>query len=276
MQLGVFARTFARDSLEANLDAVRDSGFICTQYNLACAGLSTLPNEIAPELCQRIRTAHTERGLAMASISGTFNIIHRDREVLEANFRRLGTVAQACALLGTNVITLCTGTRDRESMWRRHPDNDTVEAWRDMVASMRRITNIAEENQVIVGIEPEVNNVIDSAAKARRLIDELGSPHVKVVMDGANLFHTGQLARMHEVLDEAFEHVGRDIAIAHAKDLSHDGDAGHQAAGTGLLDYDYYLQLLKQSGFDGPLITHGLSESQVPQCVEFLHGKLAL
>ena len=275
MQLGVFAKTFARNSVEANLDAVRESGFQCTQYNLVCAGLSTLPDNVSPELCERIRVAHAERELRMAAISGTFNIIQHNREALAENLCQLVTLAKSCALLGTNVITLCTGTRDQESMWRKHPDNKTSEAWRDMVASMRRIAEIAEDNEVIVGIEPEVNNVVDSAEKARRLIDELGSPRVKVVMDAANLFHVGQLDRMHEVLDEAFDYIGQDIIIAHAKDLSNDGDAGHEAAGTGRLDYDYYVQLLKNRDFDGPLITHGLTESQVPRCVEFLRGKLA-
>ena len=166
MQLGVFAKTFERDTLEANLDAVRESGFQCTQYNLDCAGLPTLPDEVSPELCQQIRNAHADRGLTMAALSGTFNIIHDDRDELEANFRRLEILAQACAALGTDVITLCTGTRDQRYMWRAHPDNGTAAAWQDVVASMRRIADIAEANDVYVGIEPEVNNVVDTAEKA--------------------------------------------------------------------------------------------------------------
>ena len=63
--------------------------------------------------------------------------------------------------------------------------------------------------------------------------------------------------------------------IAHAKDLSRDGDAGHEVAGTGVLDYDHYLALLTKSGFNGPLITHGVTESQVPACVSFLRDRLA-
>lgn len=274
MQLGIFAKTFARNTLEANLDAVRESGFACTQYNLVCAGLPTLPDTIAPELCQHIREAHSSRGLTMAAISGTFNIIHPDSESLEAHFQRLRTLALACQSLGTSVITLCTGTCDSENMWRCHPDNNSADAWNRMVSSMKRIVTIAEESGVTVGIEPEVNNVVDSPPKARRLLNELGSPHVKIVMDAANLFHAGQLGHMREVLDEAFDHLGKDIALAHAKDLSHDGDAGNQPAGKGKLDYDYYLQLLRRNGFTGPLVTHGLNEADVPECVSFLQKKL--
>ena len=274
MRLGVFAKTFVRDSLEQNLDAVRRHGFQCTQYNLVCAGLPTLPETIDAKICERIRAAHAERGLTMAAVSGTFNVIHPDRRLREISLQRLRTLAEACRWLDTPLITLCTGTRDRENMWRAHPENASPMAWNDMVNSMLRITDIAEDADVMVGVEPEINNVVDSAAKARRLLDELGSPVVKIVMDPANLLHTGSSGRMRDVMDEAFAHLGGDIAVAHAKDISHDRNTGHQPAGKGILDYDYYIQLLKQHEFKGALITHGLAESQVPECAQFLRQKL--
>ena len=67
----------------------------------------------------------------------------------------------------------------------------------------------------------------------------------------------------------------RDIRIAHAKDLNHDGEAGNLAAGTGLLDYSHYLALLQEHGFHGALILHGLTEAEVPASVAFLREKLA-
>jgi len=189
--------------------------------------------------------------------------------------RGLGVLAGAAADLGANVITLCTGTRDPVSMWRRHPGNDTPEAWRDMVAEVARAAEIAEANQVTLAFEPEVANVVDSARKARRLLDEVRSPRLKVCIDGANVFHDGELPRMREILDEAFDLLGADIALAHAKDLDHDGAAGHLAAGYGLLDYDRYLSLLHGIGFTGAIILHGLAEEQIDGCVDFLQTKLS-
>ena len=156
-----------------------------------------------------------------------------------------------------------------------HPDNDSPAAWRDMAACVREATDIARQAGVVLAFEPEVNNVVDSARKARRLLDEIGSPHLKVTIDPANIFHAGELPRMREILEEAFVLVGKDIVLAHAKDLDHDGDAGHKAAGQGKLDYDRYLALLHTGGFKGPLLLHGLSEAQVPGCVAFLREKLA-
>ena len=184
-------------------------------------------------LIARIRREAAARGIEIASLQGTFNMSHPDAEHRRAGVRRLGVLAAACRQLGTSKIHICTGTRDRENMWRRHPDNDSPEAWRDMVACVRAAADIAKPVGVILAFEPEVNNVVDSAKKARRLLDEIGSPHLKVTMDAANLFHAGELAHMSEVLDQAFALVGKDIVMAHAKDLSHDGDAGHEPAGHG-------------------------------------------
>jgi sugar phosphate isomerase/epimerase len=158
-------------------------------------------------------------------------------------------------------------------MWCRHPENDSPQAWRDLVSSVSEAARLAEEHEVTLAFEPEVSNVVDSAPKAHRLLREVQSPWVRVVMDGANLFHDGELPRMREVLDEAFDLLGADIVLAHAKDLVRDGAAGNVAAGTGVLDYDHYIQLLQTAGYRGPLILHSLEESQVRASVKFLRDK---
>jgi len=272
MEIGIFAKTFARPSLEATLDAVAGHGLRCVQFNLACAGLPSLPDRI--DAAVRIREAFAVRRLTMAAVSGTFNMIDPDAARRRAGMNRLRVLAASCRQLGAPIVTLCTGTRDPENMWRRHPDNDSPAAWRELVASMEEAVRLAEAHDVTLAFEPEVSNVIDSAPKARRLLDEIGSPRLKVVLDAANLFHAGELGRMREILDDAFALLGRDIVLAHAKDLSRDGEAGHEAAGAGVLDYAHYLGGLKKSGFDGPLILHSLAEGQVPAAVAFLRARL--
>ena len=272
MQIGIMAGTFVRPTLEETLDAVASHGIHCVQFSFTCAGLPDMPEQIDTELCDRIREEMAARDIAMAAISGMYNMIHPDVQERQNGLRRLRELAPVCHRLGTSVITLCTGTRDPRSMWRRHPDNDLPAAWDDLVTEMRKALEIAAENDVVLAFEPEVSNVIDSAAKGRRLLDQMQSPHLKVIMDPANIFHKGELPRMREIIDEAFELLGEDIAIGHAKDLDRDGAAGHIAAGKGLLDYRQYISLLNKADFDVPLILHGLSEAEVDGCVNFLRS----
>ena len=274
MTLGIFAKTFARPTVEEVFDGVAHHGLRCVQFNFACAGLPNMPDQINPEMLGRIRRAATERQIAIAAVSGTFNMIHPDKVQPREGIRRLRVLASVCSEIGASTITLCTGTRDSENMWRRHPDNDLADAWLDLVGAMSQALAIAEEFSLTLGIEPEVGNVVDSAPKARRLLDDMKSPRLKIIMDGANIFHPEKLPRMREILDEAFELLGRDIVLAHAKELGGDGHAGGLALGTGVLDWDHYFALLKESSYKGPLIMHGFEERDLGASVDFLRQLL--
>jgi len=274
MHIGIMTDTFIRPTLEETLDAIASHGIHFVQFSFSAAGLRYLPDHIDSKLCDSIRSEMDARQIMMSAVSGTFNMIHPDVQTREDGLSRLDVLASACHRLGASVITLCTGSRDPDSMWRRHADNDSLEAWEDLVTSMRTACGIAEENGVTLAFEPEVSNVVDSAEKGRRLLDQMQSAHLKVVMDPANIFHKGELPRMREVIDQAFALLGDDIVLAHAKDLSRDGEAGHEAAGRGLLDYDQYVSLLSDVAPDVPLVLHGLSEAQVPGCIAFLSEKL--
>jgi sugar phosphate isomerase/epimerase len=275
MRIGIFARTFRRSTVPDFLDAIAAHGIESVQLNFSCAGLPTLPERIEPSLADGMREAFAARGLELAAVSGTFNMIHPDQEVRRDGLRRLPVLAAACARMKAPLLTLCTGTRDPDNMWRPHPSNNSPEAWSDLLASLTEALLSTESSGVAFGIEPEHANVIDSARQCRRLLDELKSPRLKVVMDGANLFHLADLPRMRETLDEAFDLLGGDIAIAHAKDVRNDNGLRYLAAGKGVLDYDYYIARLKSAGFAGPLILHELAETEIGACVAFLRRKLA-
>src|SRR5215203_5254358 len=257
MRIGIFARTFARSSPEDVFDALVGYGLGEMQFNMSVAGLSSLPDEIAPALADRVRAAAAERQISLVAVSGTFNMIHPDKEVRREGLRRLGVLVGACDRLGTSTVTLCTGTRDPQDMWRYHPDNARPEAWRDLLATMQE--------------------ALDSAEKGRRLLDELRSPHLKVVMDAANLFDARdparRLSRSEEILERAFEFLGEDLLLAHAKDVTGPGEV--VAVGKGDLNFDLYLKHLNNAGYGGPLVMHGLAEAEVEGSLAFLRRKLA-
>jgi sugar phosphate isomerase/epimerase len=273
ISIGIFAKTFPRPTLEENLDAVRGHGLQLLQYNLACAGLPILPERIEARLAQQIGAAAASRGLTIAAVSGTFNMIDPVLERREAGMRRLGQLAGACALLGTRIITLCTGTRDPDDMWRGHPSNGRPDAWADLLTAMEQALGIAEEHDLWLAVEPETANVVDSPARARRLLDELRSPRLKIVIDPANLFHVETLPYQRTILDVAFDLLGSDMVLAHAKDVRVlNGTVHHVPAGTGVLDYPHYLTLLRR--LPVPLIVHGLAEAEVDRTLAFLRGAL--
>jgi sugar phosphate isomerase/epimerase len=272
MQLGIFAKTFEGTTPGPVLEAVAGAGFVCAQYNMACSGLASMPDAIDEGQARAIAGAAQKAGIEIAAVSGTYNMIHPDRAVREAGHRRLAVLAEHSHAMSTRLITLCTGTRDPLDQWKEHPDNDTPEAWRDLLEAMETAIGIAERYDVDLGIEPELANVINSAEKARRLIDEMQSPRIRIVLDPANLFETATLDEQRTTISAAIDLLADRIVMAHAKDRNPDGSFA--TAGKGVLDYRHYLGRLKAIGFAGSLITHGLAAGEATDVARFLSEKL--
>lgn len=272
MKLGIFAKTFEGSDPETVLRSVADAGFACAQYNMACSGLAAMPEAISEGQARSVAVAAKTTGVEIVAVSGTYNMIHPDLALREAGHRRLAVLAERCATISTSLVTLCTGTRDPLDQWKEHPDNNAPEAWRDLLDAMGTAIGIAERYDIDLGIEPELANVVNSAAKARRLIDELKSPRIKIILDPANLFEVETLEEQRTIVASAIDLLGDRIVMAHAKDRTQDGHFA--TAGKGILDYSFYLRKLAEIGFDGSLITHGLVAQDAPGVAEFLKASL--
>ncbi len=255
-ELGIFSKIFDRPQFEAVLDAVRAHGLASIQFNFASA-----PGRSIAEIGEALRA----KGVAVAAVSGTFNLIDPDIERRRENIRWLGWVANAARLLGAPVVTLCTGTRDREDMWRAHPDNAAAAAWRDLVDATGACLESTASSGVTLAIEPEPGNVVSSARLARRLLNEVRHPGLRALMDGTNLLAADPDADRRALLSEAFDLLGPDIALAHAK---------APLAPDNRLDWDLYFRLLAGAGYTGPVILHGFAEENAAEAIGLVRSRL--
>jgi sugar phosphate isomerase/epimerase len=267
-QLGIFARTFMRDSPAAVARAVSDAGFDLVQLNLNSFGLPTIPDQdvLASTDFGAVRDSFAEQGITIWGVSVTYNTIHPDagvrRRLTEAACQLIARVPE----LGAQFATLCTGTRDTGNMWRTHPDNGDSEALRDLRTTVDRLLEAAIAADVRLGIEPEPANVISDARAAASLLRDLGSDaeHVAIVLDPANLIDETTAASQRFVLTEAFETLAGSIVCLHAKDVVASGSAGGArgfvAAGAGLLDYDLIFELRSQLPRAVPVVVQDVAE----------------
>jgi sugar phosphate isomerase/epimerase len=272
MQIGIFAKTFSgRDPL-AVMRASAAAGFQGVAYNMACSGLEPMPEAIAPEVVAAIGEASRATGQQILSLSGTYNMIHPDPAVRSLGHRRLEVLAASCRAMGTGLITLCTGTRDAVDQWRHHSDNVSAAAWRDLLAAFEVAVAIAERHDILLGVEPELANVVNSAAAARRLMDQMQSDRIRIVLDPANLVEAAAPAVRRQVIERAVDLMAGRIVMAHAKDR--DAAGGFATAGKGVVDFGHFLARLQGVGFDGPLVTHGLAAAEAADVAAFLRGQL--
>jgi sugar phosphate isomerase/epimerase len=268
MRIGIFAKSFAGDDPMTVLRVAAAAGYSAVQYNMACSGIGALPEAISPKVAAAVRAASRATGVEISAVSATYNMTDPDPVRRAAGRRAFRAIAAAAAAMGTRLVTVCSGSLDAQDQWRAHPGNDSAEAWAEMLAEFALLLPLAEAQDLMIGVEPELANIVSSAARARALIDTLGSDRIGIVLDPANLFEVGTAVDRARVIGEAVDLLGDRIVMAHAKDRAADGR--FVAAGQGVIDFPGFLTSLRRAGFDGPLITHGLDAGEAQGVARFL------
>lgn len=275
--LAMYSPELRRDTVERLFDAVKLYGFEQVQFDFLSVCEEELPPSLEAPLLDRVKLAAADRCLTICAVNGTFNLIHPNRQVVAENIARFEVLAKGCTALGCKLITLCTGTRDRTSMWRWHEENESPEAWDDLLWAMEQLLTIAKRYDLLLGVEPEASNVVNTPEKARLLLDTMQSDQLKVIFDPANLFHVGDARpeKAISILEHAFGLLWEDIALAHGKDIHAGEGISFTGAGRGIVPYEHFFSLLESIGYQGPLVAHGIhSEADFPYSVAFLRSLL--
>ena len=275
MQVGIFAKTFPGTDPAQVMAAAGAAGYETVQFNLACAGLPSLPEEIedAAALVAEIAAARLQSGIGIAALSGTYNMAHPDPAIRAHGRRGLASVVGIAGALGIPLITLCTGSRHSTDQWAHHADTAMPEAWADMAAEIEAALDLAEAQGVALGIEPEQANIVTTATDARRLIAEMGSSRLKIVLDPANLFERATAEDARKIVARAVDVSAGSIAMVHAKDRHPDGRFA--VSGQGIVDFPDFILRLRATGFDAAVVTHGLEPQEAPGIARFLKELVA-
>ena len=282
MKTGVCTTDFEKQPLrkaDRLFSDIRALGFECVQFAFSSVteadftptGQLELPGTISMGTVSTVARASEKYDLPIGVINATFNMAHPDPAVREEGLVRLGGHLDAARALGCPILSLCTGSRNPDHLWRPSPDNDTPEAWDAMFDTVRRAVELAEKAGVTLAVESEASNVIDTPEKARRLMDEIGSDKLKMILDAANLFHRGEAKpeNARRTLDEAFAAYGGDIVAAHGKDIRAGDGIDFCGTGLGIVDFAYMAKLLRDTGYRGDMFLHGIyDEDDMPRALD--------
>jgi sugar phosphate isomerase/epimerase len=268
-ELGVFAKVFGPGPPTYISTAIRNAGFTVTQLNLSAFGRPTLDDRLTDGQASGIAATFAHAGVRIWGLSGSFNTIDPDQIRRRASIKACLALIDRAPALGAEVVTICTGTRDPDDMWRGHPGNRSPEAWRDLRATLEELLVGAANAGIRLAIEPEPGNVVADAMLARRLLDELAidGRQLAIVLDPANLLTVETLPQQRKILSRAFDDLGPSVAVVHAKDVS---ASGYAAPGTGGMDYDLVMRLHAGLPQPVPLIAQDLGPDDAARVHAFL------
>ncbi|MDR5826200.1 sugar phosphate isomerase/epimerase [Caballeronia sp. LZ043] len=268
MTPGVFARTYTGLGLRDLFARVKADGFYAVQFNLSCAGLGSLPPDLPHGITAQIVSHLQEEGVSICALSGTYNMAHPDDAQRKHDRVGFANVLRAADEMNVPLVTLCTGSRDISNMWRAHPDNTTTLAWTTLCDEMALALRMAEDLGLVLGIEPEPGNVVADSRCARRILDEMKTTRLGIVLDAANLLPPEVQGRQSEIIDEAVDLLGGSLRLVHAKDTDAVGKV--VPAGKGVVDFPAFIKKMREAGYTGPLIAHNIEESDAPGVAAYL------
>ncbi|MCL1858651.1 MAG: sugar phosphate isomerase/epimerase [Oscillospiraceae bacterium] len=268
MRIGLYSGDIKRINADNLFAKIAKYGFASTQLGFADVtetnfdktGQFEIPSEIDDGAISVIKESSEKHGVEIIACNATFNAAHPNPEIRIEGIKRFEATAIAVQKLGCKIVSVCSGTRCREHLWTYHPDNSSREAWDDMTDTLKKCVKIAERYNIIMAIETEVATIIDTPEKARDTIDEIGSENLKMIMDCANLFHAGEAKKenVSRIINHAFDIFGKDIILAHGKDIAESDGVKFCPTGEGIVDYKQFIQLLNKYNYNGDIILHGI------------------
>jgi sugar phosphate isomerase/epimerase len=206
--------------------------------------------------------------------------IHPDPEVRKQNIRYVIESCEAAERVGCPMVTTHTGTKSTISQVAPDPKNWTWETWKESVASIKEILNATTGMKVELGIEAVNMTLMNNPRAHKQLMEDVGDPRCKVLLDPINMIHMGNYFRTTELINECFDLLGEKILAAHAKDTYVLPDRMSMyitevAAGKGMLDYELYLASLSRLSWPRPLLIEHLPFDEYDVARKFIEDTAA-
>jgi len=268
MQFGIRLHDAAQAPIEERLKRVREQGFSCAHVALprVMEGFSAEESALTPGYAMYLKRLFERNGLDIAVLGCYLNLANPEPiQLREIQNKYLANIRFA-AHLGAGVVGTETGApnveyRFEEACW-------SEEALQIFIQNLRPVVRYAEQMGVLIAIEPVARHIVCSPARARRVLDEIDSPNLRIILDPVNLLEIYNYERQDEIIDEAVLLLGKDIAVLHVKDFTiQDGKLVSVAAGQGQCHWDRIMRQLKR---EKPFMHATLEDTKPENAVEAL------
>ncbi len=247
IRLGLRLHDGERLPLEELLPLVREKGFTCVHMALtkSMKGVPCTPAALTPGYAAYLRRQFDQNGLDVAVLGNYLNLADPDPDALAAAQELYFAHLRFASWLGCGVVGTETGAPNRE--YRFCPECRSEAALETFLRNLEPVVRRAENWGVTLAIEPVAKHIVWNPRRCRRVLDSIASPNLQVILDPVNLLDEENVDRAGEVIAEALELLGPDVAVVHLKDFRRapDGSLRAVGAGTGEMDDRPILRYLK-------------------------------
>lgn len=247
MRIGIRAHDVEYAPLEELIPNIHAQGFHCMHIALSKSIKEFKPEigTMTPGLAMYMKELCAENKVDIAVLGCYLNLCNPDPEQHKQIVEKYMAHIRFASVLGCGVVGTETGAVNIE--YKYEPANHSDEALECFIKNLRPIVKYAEQFGVIMAIEPVWKHIVNTVERARKVLDAIDSPNLQIIFDPVNLLCVDNISEQDDIINKAFELLGKDIAVVHCKDYVVEGDDLKSiAAGTGSLNYPLLLRKIKE------------------------------
>ena len=244
MRIGIRLHDTKPGTLKERLAFARAQGFSCAHVALSKVledfAMADAPVRLTEEYAARVRKDFDESGLECAVLGCYLNLADPDpqrrartQEIYKAHLR-------FAAMIGARVVGTETFANPESGF--TDPAN-SEEAFCLFMDGLRPVVRCAEECGAVLAVEPVWHHIISSPERAARMLEELPSEHLQIILDSVNLISPERADRADEIVSDAISRLGDRVRILHMKDfvITPEGKKSECACGLGSMRYEKLL-----------------------------------
>lgn len=249
MNIGIRLHDTLSGTLRERLGFARAQGFSCAHVALSKVledfSMKDAPEKLTAEYAARVREDLEESGLECAVLGCYLNLADPDPERRARTQEIYRAHLRFAAMIGARVVGTETYANP-ESAFRDPARSE--EAFRLFMDSLRPVVRCAEETGAVLAVEPVWQHIISTPERAERMLEELPSDSLRIILDAVNLVSPERAGDADEIISDAVKRLGDRVRILHMKDyiLREDGKMDACACGLGSMRYERLLAFAKE------------------------------
>lgn len=246
MQLGIRLHDTKKLPFEERIADVSQLGFKCGHLALAkvISEFPTTDEALTPGLAMYLKNVFAKNHVDIAVLGCYLNLANPNPEKLQQITHRYMAHIRFASWLGCGVVGTETGAPNES--YTHVPECHGEEALQTFIKNLRPVVQYAEQMGVVMAIEPVWKHIVCNPTRARRVLDEINSPNLQIILDPVNLLDICNYKDQVAIVDEAIEVLGPDVAMVHLKDFVVEGDKlVSVGAGLGQMDYTSVIKFMK-------------------------------
>ena len=245
MNIGIRLHDTAPGTLGERLAFARAQGFSCAHVALSKVlddfAMEEAPEKLTEDYALRVRKAFDASGLECAVLGCYLNLADpnperraQTQEIYKAHLR-------FAAKIGARVVGTETYANP-ESVFSE-PAPQSEEAFQLLMDSLKPVVRCAEECGAVLAVEPVWCHIISTPERAARMLEELPSENLQIILDAVNLIAPEKADRAENIIRNAISLLGSRVRILHMKDyvMTPGGEMDACACGLGSMKYEQLL-----------------------------------